>query len=257
MIALFVLMGVWGGARRRFATLQFIIYSLGRLAADAGRDRRALGVEGGSFDLGVAGRPGDATRVWMFGAFALAFCIKAPMFPLHGWLPAAYRESSPEVTALLSGRRVEGRRLRPDPASRCRCSRPRPTTGAGCSWASRLAGLLYASLRRVPPARRARRDRLLEPRPDEPDHSTRAICRRLQRQRTHRRHLPDGQPRRRLAGGVPADRPGRAAHRHRRAYAHWAGSPTGGRSPRPCSCSPRCSRWPCPARACSSRSSTS
>ena len=39
----------------------------------------------------------------MFGAFALAFCIKAPMFPLHGWLPAAYRQSTPEVTALLSG----------------------------------------------------------------------------------------------------------------------------------------------------------
>ena len=40
---------------------------------------------------------------WIFFAFAAAFCIKAPMFPLHGWLPAAYRESSPEVTALLSG----------------------------------------------------------------------------------------------------------------------------------------------------------
>ena len=35
-----------------------------------------------------------------FLAFALAFCIKAPLFPLHGWLPAAYRESSIEVTAL-------------------------------------------------------------------------------------------------------------------------------------------------------------
>jgi NADH-quinone oxidoreductase subunit M len=101
MIALFVLMGVWGGARRRYATLQFIIYSLTgsllMLVAIA-----ALAVYGHSFELATL----EAQRrdsVWMFLAFAAAFCIKAPMFPLHGWLPAAYRESTPEVTALLSG----------------------------------------------------------------------------------------------------------------------------------------------------------
>jgi NADH-quinone oxidoreductase subunit M len=92
---------VWGGERRRFATLQFIIYSLTgsllMLVAIAG-----LAVEGHSFDLGVLAAQGRDSW-WMFGAFALAFCIKAPMFPLHGWLPAAYRQSTPEVTALLSG----------------------------------------------------------------------------------------------------------------------------------------------------------
>jgi NADH-quinone oxidoreductase subunit M len=101
MIALFILMGVWGGSRRRFATLQFIIYSLIgsllMLVAIAW-----LGVVGGSFDLAtLAGQGRDST--WLFLAFCAAFCIKAPMFPLHGWLPAAYRESTPEVTALLSG----------------------------------------------------------------------------------------------------------------------------------------------------------
>jgi NADH-quinone oxidoreductase subunit M len=101
MIALFVLMGIWGGANRRAATLQFIIYSLAgsllMLVAIA-----ALAVKGHSFDLAtLAGQGRDSA--WMFGAFAAAFCIKAPMFPLHGWLPSAYRESTPEVTALLSG----------------------------------------------------------------------------------------------------------------------------------------------------------
>ena len=101
MIALFVLMGVWGGAGRRLATMQFIIYSLIgsllMLVAIA-----TLGVEGGSFDLATLISQGrDST--WLFLAFAAAFCIKAPMFPLHGWLPAAYRQSTPEVTALLSG----------------------------------------------------------------------------------------------------------------------------------------------------------
>jgi NADH-quinone oxidoreductase subunit M len=61
-----------------------------------------LGVQGGSFDLAtLAGQGRDS--LWLFLAFCAAFCIKAPMFPLHGWLPAAYRESTPEVTALLSG----------------------------------------------------------------------------------------------------------------------------------------------------------
>ncbi|MDX6591138.1 MAG: NADH-quinone oxidoreductase subunit [Gaiellales bacterium] len=101
MVALFVLMGVWGGSHRRVATLQFIIYSLIgsllMLVAIAW-----LGVVGGSFDLATLAAQGRDS-LWLFLAFCAAFCIKAPMFPLHGWLPAAYRESTPEVTALLSG----------------------------------------------------------------------------------------------------------------------------------------------------------
>jgi len=101
MIALFVLMGVWGGAGRRAATLQFIIYSLiGSLLMLVAIG--ALAVYGHSFELATLSAQGR-NSVWMFGAFAAAFCIKAPMFPFHGWLPSAYRESTPEVTALLSG----------------------------------------------------------------------------------------------------------------------------------------------------------
>ena len=39
----------------------------------------------------------------MFAAFILAFAIKAPVWPLHGWLPDAYRSAPPEVAAVLSG----------------------------------------------------------------------------------------------------------------------------------------------------------
>ena len=98
MIPLYVLMGVWGGAGRRFATLQFVIYtfvgSLLMLVAIA-----TLGVRYHTFEVNQI----QSGSVWLFLAFAAAFCIKAPLFPLHGWLPAAYRESSIEVTALLSG----------------------------------------------------------------------------------------------------------------------------------------------------------
>src|SRR4029079_7584480 len=44
-----------------------------------------------------------STNEWLFLGFAIAFAVKAPIFPFHGWLPDAYRESSPEVAGLLSG----------------------------------------------------------------------------------------------------------------------------------------------------------
>ncbi|MGN6379088.1 MAG: complex I subunit 4 family protein [Gaiellales bacterium] len=98
MIPLYVLMGVWGGAGRRWATFQFVIYtflgSLLMLVAIA-----TLGIRYHTFEVSAI----HSGSVWLFLAFAAAFCIKAPLFPLHGWLPAAYRESSIEVTAILSG----------------------------------------------------------------------------------------------------------------------------------------------------------
>jgi NADH-quinone oxidoreductase subunit M len=58
------------------------------------------GLQAGTFDL-VDG-PASLSR-WIFLGFMLAFVIKAPLFPFHGWLPDAYREAPPEVTAVLSG----------------------------------------------------------------------------------------------------------------------------------------------------------
>jgi NADH-quinone oxidoreductase subunit M len=46
---------------------------------------------------------GQSSSNWIFLGFVVAFAIKAPIFPFHGWLPDAYRESSPEVAAILSG----------------------------------------------------------------------------------------------------------------------------------------------------------
>ena len=59
-----------------------------------------FGLEQGTFDLVESGTS-DST--WLFLGFAAAFAVKAPLFPFHGWLPDAYRESSPEVAAVLSG----------------------------------------------------------------------------------------------------------------------------------------------------------
>jgi NADH-quinone oxidoreductase subunit M len=59
-----------------------------------------LGLSRGTFDLVASGTSGSD---WLFLAFVVAFAIKAPLFPFHGWLPDAYRESPPEVAAVLSG----------------------------------------------------------------------------------------------------------------------------------------------------------
>jgi NADH-quinone oxidoreductase subunit M len=99
LIPLYVLIGVWGGADRLRATLTFVIYtvvgSLLMLAAIV-----VYGLQEGTFDLT---KMGPSTSTWLFLGFVVAFAIKSPLFPLHGWLPITYRESPPEVSAVLSG----------------------------------------------------------------------------------------------------------------------------------------------------------
>ena len=99
LIPLYVLIGVWGGAGRMGATIKLLIYtmagSLVMLAAIV-----VYGLQVHTFDLVSA--PVSTSR-WLFLGFMLAFAIKAPLFPFHGWLPDAYREAPPEVTAVLSG----------------------------------------------------------------------------------------------------------------------------------------------------------
>jgi NADH-quinone oxidoreductase subunit M len=99
LIPLYVLVGVWGGPGRLAATLKFVIYTMaGSLLMLA--SIVVYGLSKGTFDLVQIG---PSTSNWIFLGFAAAFAIKAPLFPLHGWLPDAYRESPPEVAAILSG----------------------------------------------------------------------------------------------------------------------------------------------------------
>jgi NADH-quinone oxidoreductase subunit M len=99
LIPLYILIGVWGGAARLRATIVFVVYtvagSLLMLAAIV-----VYGLQQDTFDLT---RMGTSSNDWLFLGFAIAFAVKAPLWPFHGWLPEAYRESPPEVAALLSG----------------------------------------------------------------------------------------------------------------------------------------------------------
>src|SRR5207247_66911 len=94
-----VSVGVWAGPGRMHAALKFVSYpmagSLFMLASVI-----VYGLSNHTFDL-VNGR--FSNSLWIFLGFAAAFAVKAPLFPLHGWLPDAYREAPPEVAAILSG----------------------------------------------------------------------------------------------------------------------------------------------------------
>jgi len=99
LIPLYALIGVWGGRRRQAATIKFVIYTVaGSLLMLV--SIIVFGLSQGTFDLVDSG---TSDSPWLFLGFAAAFAIKAPLFPLHGWLPDAYRESPPEVAAVLSG----------------------------------------------------------------------------------------------------------------------------------------------------------
>jgi NADH-quinone oxidoreductase subunit M len=109
LVPFYFMIGGWGTGDRVRATTKFVIYTLAgsllMLAAAV-----ALGVlstpDGGEISFSLAELEqrsvSEGTQHWIVLLFALAFFVKAPLFPLHGWVPETYR-SSPIVTlALLS-----------------------------------------------------------------------------------------------------------------------------------------------------------
>ena len=99
LIPIYVLIGVWGGPGRVRATATFVIYTMaGSLLMLA--SIVVFGLSQGTFSLVESG---TSSNEWVFLGFLVAFAVKAPIFPFHGWLVDAYRESPPEVAAILSG----------------------------------------------------------------------------------------------------------------------------------------------------------
>ncbi|HEX8745371.1 MAG TPA: NADH-quinone oxidoreductase subunit M [Thermoleophilaceae bacterium] len=110
LVPFFFLIGGWGERRRVAATTKFVIYTLvGSLLMLAAAI--ALGVlstpEGGELSFSLADLRArslsEGSQDWIFLLFALAFLVKAPAFPLHGWMPDTYRATPIPVLALLSG----------------------------------------------------------------------------------------------------------------------------------------------------------
>ncbi|MSO96022.1 MAG: NADH-quinone oxidoreductase subunit M [Thermoleophilia bacterium] len=99
LIPIYVLVGVWGGPNRSSATITFVIYTMaGSLLMLA--SIVVFGLKQGTFSLIDAG---TSSNDWVFLGFLIAFAVKAPLLPFHGWLRTAYTEAPPEIAALLSG----------------------------------------------------------------------------------------------------------------------------------------------------------
>ncbi len=99
LVPMFLLIAVWGGPQRRYASLKFFLYTLAGQHPAAGGHGRVLPGGRYVFDPG-ADRPGpfpSGSSVWTFLAMAFAFAIKVPMFPFHTWLPAAHVEAPPRA----------------------------------------------------------------------------------------------------------------------------------------------------------------
>ncbi|GLQ48669.1 NADH-quinone oxidoreductase subunit M [Dyella flava] len=103
LIPMFILIGIWGGPRRVYATLKFFIYTfLGSIFMLIGLIY--LYLKAGTFDLHtLATLPLTLTeQSWLFFAFLIAFAVKVPMVPVHTWLPDAHVEAPTGGSVVLA-----------------------------------------------------------------------------------------------------------------------------------------------------------
>jgi NADH-quinone oxidoreductase subunit M len=109
LIPMYLVIGIWGGPRRIYATVKFVIYTLvGSLLMLVAILAVAIthGAETGTFTFAyeqLRGFPyADGLQALAFVAFFLAFAIKVPMWPLHTWLPDAHVEAPTAGSIILA-----------------------------------------------------------------------------------------------------------------------------------------------------------
>ena len=105
LVPMYFLIGIWGGANRVYAAVKFFLYTM------AGSILMLLailwlGITQGTFSvpelIATASIPPNF-QIWLFLAFAAAFAIKVPMWPLHSWLPDAHVEAPTAGSVILAG----------------------------------------------------------------------------------------------------------------------------------------------------------
>ncbi len=109
LVPMYFIVGVWGGERRVYAAIKFFLYTaLGSLLMLVGilylyAQATATGAVPSFHFLDLLGTPLSLTeQLWLFGAFALAFAIKVPIFPFHTWLPDAHVEAPTPGSVVLA-----------------------------------------------------------------------------------------------------------------------------------------------------------
>jgi NADH-quinone oxidoreductase subunit M len=116
LVPMYFLIGVWGGERRIYAAVKFVIYTVvasllmlaGIIALYYLHGQATLNY---TFDIAVITDDvqnhvlvlDPATQSWLFWLFGLAFFVKVPLFPFHTWLPDAHVEAPTAGSVLLAG----------------------------------------------------------------------------------------------------------------------------------------------------------
>ena len=106
LVPMYFLIGIWGGSQRIYAAVKFFLYTM------AGSILMLiavlwLGINQNSFSVpDLIARSGSIPadiQIWLFLAFAAAFAIKVPMWPLHSWLPDAHVQAPTAGSVILAG----------------------------------------------------------------------------------------------------------------------------------------------------------
>lgn len=116
LVPMYFLIGVWGGERRVYAAIKFVLYTmvgsllmlvaiiaLYLLHGDAQAGKATFDIAVISKDLADNNFLTFNQQMWMFLAFGLAFAIKVPLFPFHTWLPDAHVEAPTAGSVILAG----------------------------------------------------------------------------------------------------------------------------------------------------------
>src|SRR5205809_6233949 len=113
LVPMYLIIGIWGGANRIYATIKFVLYTLvgsllmlvGILATAFAFQAAHGGIWTGAFDYEQLRLFGfdNTLQLFAFLAFFLAFAIKIPMFPFHTWLPDPHTEAPTAGSVILAG----------------------------------------------------------------------------------------------------------------------------------------------------------
>ena len=103
LIPMFLIIGVWGGPRRVYASFKFFLYTL------LGSVLMLLAIMAMYWDAGTSDIPTllhhafpRALQTWAFFAFLASFAVKLPMWPVHTWLPDAHVEAPTAGSVILA-----------------------------------------------------------------------------------------------------------------------------------------------------------
>jgi len=104
LIPMFLIIGIWGGKRRIYASFKFFLYTL------AGSVLMLLAImamywAAGTTDIEVLLKTpfGHTMQIWLWLAFFASFAVKMPMWPVHTWLPDAHVEAPTAGSVILAG----------------------------------------------------------------------------------------------------------------------------------------------------------